>query len=92
MPITSTSSWIAASMIICGRLVDAEIDHLEAGVAQDHRYDLAAGRVPVEPDHRDDDLDSVSSFHGSTSSWFLPGWSSPAQCRTKGLSIMLKGS
>ncbi len=56
-PIASTSSWMRRLGDHLGRLVQAGVDHLEAGVAQRARDDLGAAVVPVEPGLGDEDAE-----------------------------------
>ena len=54
-PTASASSWMAVSTICSGRLVQAGVDDLHAGVAQRPGDHLRAPVVPVQAGLGDDD-------------------------------------
>ena len=56
-PTASASSWMAVSTICSGRLVQAGVDDLHAGVPQGAGDDLGAAVVPVQAGLGDDDPD-----------------------------------
>ena len=83
IPTASASSWIAVSTICSGRLVQAGVDDLHAGVAQRAGDDLGAAVVTVEAGLRDHDTNLSRHFGqyrnvkltvvGSSPAWPNPG-------------------
>ena len=79
-PMTSTSSWIAASTTSSGVRCKPGVDDVHAGVAQRARDDLDAAVVAVEADLGDDDADRLPGLlHGSSLSSQVTPWTAPGR-------------
>ena len=73
-PTASTSSWIGRLGDHLGRLVQARVDHLEAGVAQRAGDDLGAAVVTVEAGLGDEDAERPGA-HSHAGSRYSPNTS-----------------